>query len=451
MLRARDVLRAGMPGILALATGCFNSEGLDPPLDEIYFPIASATSRDGDFLFVANSNFDLRYNGGTVQAFDLDALDEKLGGCDDEPDCEIRLDDVLVDQGSTIIGSHVSDLVVSESGSRLYVSVRGDRDLTFIDWDPDAGLDCGGSGEAPRCTADHRRGDDTIADRRGEATPPDPMGVVTGSLEDAFGLPAGSGDFVVMAHRLGQVSLFIDGVDENGDEGVLLVDTESDFPEDVVSIRFDPNGGQLWMPSTTGNVVGLAGLAIDAATDPLDAAIFNAGFTQVVGASSFSAGDLRDVVFDPREGFEDVAYLLSRSPEAVFVTHIDRFDPQHLRVGQVIDLGSGPSKLELGAFEYEDTDHLLLFASCFDASEIYVVAPDLGQVVSIVRELSGPFSLSTGSARNRLYVTDFEASVVRIVDLEPLLECLSSDAAHDSCEPRVIGSLGTPKLVSELQ
>src|SRR5215217_5704545 len=78
-----------------LLSGCFGpGEGVEVPKDEIYFPVGLALSRDGnadeapDYLFVVSSDFDLQYNGGAVQSYDLNALSEELPArCVVDADC----------------------------------------------------------------------------------------------------------------------------------------------------------------------------------------------------------------------------------------------------------------------------------------------------------------------------------------------------------------------------
>ncbi|MFO0592574.1 MAG: hypothetical protein U0441_33835 [Polyangiaceae bacterium] len=64
-------------GALAATTaaGCFAlGVGIDPPSDELYYPTALLTSPGRHALYVVNSDFDIQYTGGTVQAIDLDSL-----------------------------------------------------------------------------------------------------------------------------------------------------------------------------------------------------------------------------------------------------------------------------------------------------------------------------------------------------------------------------------------
>jgi hypothetical protein len=68
------VLRLISPVALSLSLcGCIlPGDGPDPPLDQFYFPTGLALNSDATRLYVANSDFDLQYNQGTLLAIDLD-------------------------------------------------------------------------------------------------------------------------------------------------------------------------------------------------------------------------------------------------------------------------------------------------------------------------------------------------------------------------------------------
>ncbi|HVR18280.1 MAG TPA: hypothetical protein VMS65_01245, partial [Polyangiaceae bacterium] len=73
-----------------LLLGCFPpGEGASPPLSKVYFPVGLAVDEDEKFLFIVNSDFDLQYNAGTVQSWDLAALRGKVPRyCESDADCE---------------------------------------------------------------------------------------------------------------------------------------------------------------------------------------------------------------------------------------------------------------------------------------------------------------------------------------------------------------------------
>lgn len=67
--------------VAAVIGSCnLHNPGVSPPSAVLSFPSALALSREATprFLYVANSNFDLRYNAGSLQSYNLEALDRVL-------------------------------------------------------------------------------------------------------------------------------------------------------------------------------------------------------------------------------------------------------------------------------------------------------------------------------------------------------------------------------------
>ena len=71
--------------IAALACGCnLDNEGDEPPAKQLYFTnalalsVPAATGEAPRYLFAANSNYDLRYNAGSVVAIDLDKVAQRV-------------------------------------------------------------------------------------------------------------------------------------------------------------------------------------------------------------------------------------------------------------------------------------------------------------------------------------------------------------------------------------
>jgi hypothetical protein len=237
-----------------LVAGCFPSgEGVDPPPDRsVYFPVGLALDSGNDFLFIANSDFDLQYNAGTVSSWNLNTLNLLLpkacttnADCVDDGDvCDATTADVTPndppsgwcvrgepdgdgdgkpDAGSPCrysgalsaadrqiypgrcgaldprgahfladsveIGSFATDIVyrarppVSERGGveegepgRLFIPVRGDATLHWIDVDAAGNLLCDEQDGA--CGGTHRRGNNpTEENTRGAAMLPEPFGI----------------------------------------------------------------------------------------------------------------------------------------------------------------------------------------------------------------------------------------------------------------------------------
>ncbi len=58
--------------LAATTTDCYSTgDGSAPPLDQLYYPVGLRVSAGGTVLYAVNSDFDLQYNGGTLQSYDL--------------------------------------------------------------------------------------------------------------------------------------------------------------------------------------------------------------------------------------------------------------------------------------------------------------------------------------------------------------------------------------------
>jgi hypothetical protein len=247
-------LRLSMVAIvLGATTGCFPpDEGQEPDPNAIYFPTGvalnpvegpracpqDATTADPKhkWLYVANSDFDLQYNAGTVQALDLDKIDQVIaamnaGAPEPEERCPNKFtafgqefnfgdgpedgkkseSDQFVAPGlckpvptapfitsSVKIGAFATDIRYlkrpdGNGPDMLVVPIRGDRSLHWIDTNPnpenkDAGplLDCG-VGEDGRCDDDHRRGNEPAAENtRNAELPREPFGVAADDRGEAI-------------------------------------------------------------------------------------------------------------------------------------------------------------------------------------------------------------------------------------------------------------------------
>ena len=64
---------AGVIAVGALVPACYSGGGggTNPPTTAFYFPVGLAVSSAGSALYAVNSDFDLQWNGGTLQSYDL--------------------------------------------------------------------------------------------------------------------------------------------------------------------------------------------------------------------------------------------------------------------------------------------------------------------------------------------------------------------------------------------
>jgi DNA-binding beta-propeller fold protein YncE len=236
-LRASRTAAAALSTLAATAllSSCYtDSNGLDPPQEELYYPTNLVVSPGGKALYVTNSDFDLQYNGGTVQVLNLEGLREKARilqkelqtGSGAAAACKTSLDLATNPQSilhpgpcsplalkgfvmeTATIGAFASSAVLVHDPktklARLFVSVRGDPSVTYFDVgndsDPNAVtapagcseanpafcLLCGQSGETKRCGTQHRVGEDATDSIRGLTLPVEPMGIA--ATEDGTAL-----------------------------------------------------------------------------------------------------------------------------------------------------------------------------------------------------------------------------------------------------------------------
>jgi len=234
------------PGLLALAltltsAGCFTSaEGREPDGTRLYFPTGLLVSPGRSTLYVANSDFDLQFSGGSVQALDLAALREAVRVIPERIEAA-RKDETIDDDRSVaavceaaglglngslwlnpgpcsplavepfirsyaFIGAFASGLLLVHqvrpgTQTRLFVPVRGDPSITYFDVQDDRDAELGSftpsfqlscnAGEDGFCADEHRLGRDPDRSLRGIQLPADPVGIAANA----------DGTAIVSAHQ----------------------------------------------------------------------------------------------------------------------------------------------------------------------------------------------------------------------------------------------------------
>ena len=227
---------------LGLAAGCLvGSSGIVPPTKQIYFPTAMVVSPGRTALYVANSDFDLQFNGGTVQALalggsgglrtaartlanELQALVPQAAACasigakpNDEAfqhpgPCTALSVNPFIQRSATIGAFASSATILSRSdgqpGQRLFVAVRGDPSVTFFDVTDDRDpanpvepcgslicLECAATPPSDRCGRSHLIGTDPFTNPRLLILPTEPSGI------DGTAIPVASGDALVVSNE----------------------------------------------------------------------------------------------------------------------------------------------------------------------------------------------------------------------------------------------------------
>ena len=477
----RLILLVALLGCFA-STSCSN-DGTVPPLGRLNFPTSIAAN--GNSLFVANSNFTLKYATGSLQRYDLgQAVQALVDHCGARPAAErdlcgvlpeadpaeieansgfdvIRVPGVLTSE--VLLGSYVSGMSVAPtaSGVRLYMPVRSDANISVVDVDGSGCMSCGDNESScdlsgnvrHECSTEFREADTESAGARDIVLPADPVGITVGDAT-TLGGPEGL-NYVVSAHRGGRASLFID--DPTSGTGPVLVDTLEGLPSELVAVTIDPLTRTAWMPNALEPVVTRVGIALESSAVTESSFLFDAGSLLLSGVDTGNGtGDTRAIALDPRTDVRR-AYVLSRRPRALMVIDLDE-DERFLEVRDLIEVGVGPSRLVVQRFEARD--RTIAFVSCFDSRDVYVLDVDLGRLVGIVRGLGGAFELASsevdvgGETREVLVVSDFSNSIIRVLDLDPMFECLD-DMGYEGetdreCSPEPLGFIGQPNARREL-
>jgi hypothetical protein len=222
---------AGVVAVGASVPACYSGGGggRNPPTTSFYFPVGLAVSYGGSALYAVNSDFDLQWNGGTLQSYDLFQIRRDTAElirantqstsapdiaflipwqahCQDPsntvaPDgtriplgeaCAPPVDSQRYQRDSAVIGAFATDLQLQTAngvaGQRLFAPVRGDATLTWADVGaddkvpPDPSvfkLQCGQDANGGVCDAAHHAGNDPHepGDTRLATMPGEPFGM----------------------------------------------------------------------------------------------------------------------------------------------------------------------------------------------------------------------------------------------------------------------------------
>jgi hypothetical protein len=542
--------------VASCLAGCYSTGDGPDPSTSLYFPVGLAVSPGGHALYVANSDFDLQFNAGTVQAYNLDNIraffspiwsaDSSLASSDlcdtlglganptqilypgicnalnlDAPPAgyvsmpnpngtgdpiakpiarstrigAFATDVLYACQPSddlTMGGTSCSGSAADPRGGRLFVPVRGDPSITYIDVDDDRGdpklqtfrLECGQDGNAGRCADSHRIGIDPGENTRGLKLPAEPFGIAISDRADAIAIshqiPGGAvslitgtgGTVMEVKPRLE----FVTGGLPAGATGI----TALPIPALVSAL-----GSPTLMNYQEGFVVTYRGAAqadVFRFLDDRFAAPARPFLTRV-GAFGFSATpsgiDSRSVAIDRTKSSQRVACEIdaiarakkapkspddctdevdclqkancARIPMSIFVAN--RVPPS-LLIGDVttpnpigssdtlqfydsVPLAQGPSRVVIG--KIKNAAGMLetrVFAVCFDARLIYVYDPVRRRIDGQIRTGRGPHALVMDPVEAIAYIGHFTDSYIGLIDL---------DQSHAGTYASVVATIGAPQ------
>lgn len=438
-IRPMTTMKSACLALLCAAAlfGCTADESeTEPPRHDPYFPTGLEITPSESHLFVINANSDLGYDSGTVQVWDLETLDaivnawldqkEIPAGCEEEllrPGV-LRCDttDDREDVAPFVLGSSVgignfavagAVQPLSNGMTRLFVTVRGDPSVTFIDFDGTR-LDCGGSGDFPRCDAAHRL--DEIRDNADE------LGGLSIEPYSVYVDPIAELGYVTHLTS-GQVTLF--EAPSDGETRPRIADVLTG----------------VWTPSGDTGEVGATGIAARLpgdprglvyassrresriitfrAADPIDPAqppelALGPTFFLPGAVSGGSPGDTRGLAFSP-DG--NLAVFVSRRPPMLYVydtsigeTGVPRNEP----VG-AIELCGQPSQVALADFG----EGLVAYTPCFETGRVQASHIARLERITDTDAGKGPSAIVGAPGRKRVYVANYGEDIVSVIDARP--------------------------------
>ena len=466
--------------VLACAAGlvaCQTEDpGIAPQNNALYFPSSVALDPSGELLYVANANADLRYNGGTVVALDLRKLPDDLStlgavaGCGpdrvDASRWECDISTFVIPQATVRIGDFPGELQLSSDGSRLFVPVRGNNHLLWVDVvrlsgaqpvdlrcndssDQGCGAAAGGDCAQWDCDDRHRV---RVVEGVGALLPSEPFGIllqevaavfvdkdgrrhtwqdgvsgvapncgdtplcVAGVRETECCTPKGAYDHIYLTHLVGgEVSFFTSDA-----SGVVLRDYRGGFFDTSSVLK----GGYALAPSLPGDPHSL--IYVSSRTDSVmgsfvidaDARIVHSRRTAIQAASP--GRDVRGIAFSP--GGEHLYAISQNPPSLVSLDMRPDDDGQPLQaVDWITEVCTEPSVLKLSAHPLypANPQAQLAWVVCFGEAAIFVVDTLRGELVDRVETGAGPNGLVFDPPHQRAFIANFADNTIGVLELNP--------------------------------
>lgn len=385
-----------------LGAGCAQEDaGTPPPTDAFHYPVSLALQPSegvAQTLYVASSNFDLRYNRGTVLAVDLTLLD---------PDAtnESQPLATLIDQqtGHVTIDSFAGMMMLYD-GARLFVPTRSDHRLFAID----------ASGPSMSCVreADSGRPQDcagvSLSKGGTEATDPYAIAAHDGSIYVTHGTRPSSGDSY-----------------ENSMLAKLDPQTLGDLS--FIDIGPAPSEGILDTPSG----LYFTGRAILNASEALRSLVggqvFDAGVTLATGIQEgrglgLSSGG--DRLYVLTRGTRSSSNVPATGPDGLLVVDI-RVDPiTGLARNQVLAFTELPEGASQVAVMPRPGKRDLLAVSCTDSNWVVLYDDELGVMTAAIA-VETPYGIAWSALEEdgmgaRLFVASFGGQSVELIDVPDL-------------------------------
>jgi hypothetical protein len=402
-----------------------SSSDVSPPKFDFYYPtgLAISPTADARFLFVLNANSDLRYDAGTLQVLDLDAIDSAAECTPDERidsqrNCPTTLDggaraSFVIDRSVAKLGNFGSAIAaqpLDDGRIRVFTTVRGDPSITWADFDGQ--LDCGGSGDFPRCGEDHRL-DVLLDDPDFGNLPPEPFVVHADLAGHVFVTHLTSGLVtLVNAPTSGRPPRIHDTIG-----GLFLANSVGSLRAVGVASRNPTDrDGLVYVTSSSEARVATVHVVPGPLIDGAETTRLASGpsFYYAEAATPGLRSDARGIAFDPTG---NRAFLVSREPSELVV--VDTSDlPTGAPRNEVIDAievcgqASTVVVADFGA-------GLTAWLPCFATGQLWIVNVDEMRLDAVIDVGRGPNSVVADPLRHRAYVANYAEDTITVIDADP--------------------------------
>lgn len=388
----------GTVGLLLLGVGCTDYPGPSPPATEVYWPVGVVAHPNGDYVYVANSNFDSAYRvdrGGSILALDATTLAPA--------------------SDAVQVGSFGAELAVvaGQDGApdRLYAAIRGDDQLSVLRIDDGgARLSCP-RGDAPAnglaCAIDGELGTDPF----GLAVVPTDVGWL-----EAIGAP--TPDDVLVVAGLGR-QLALVTCRFGGSNWADCASIQRNIGRGNNGVLYYPPSGRALVTGRATSLLREVDWYLDDQGLPGDLVLTAA----VPVPNALSQIEMRDLALgtDGQTG-----YLTVSRPDGVMSIAMTATDGGDLEVRFLdrIDLDGDPSAIivreeagrEIGYVALRERDEVAVL-DMLSNSVIARIAVESDDATP--QDDAAPYGMTFDPVRQRLYVTLFEASEVIAIDLDP--------------------------------
>ena len=443
--------------LLAMPACMPDTGGVDPPSDRLIYPVGLATTPNDQFLLAVNSNFDLKYNAGTLVALDLSILDQHLAAspdgdglvygtaCGDDGVSTTSRDGqyCFVDDGALIredetlrLGAFASDLQLTPAGDRAVIPVRGDRAILLVDVDEDGPdvLSCG-EGADRRCDTAHK-----VMSNSEHTLPIEPYEVAVLDMEetnaDGSSTPVTLGFATHIAG--GQVSLFsISRGPAGSPVQADLLSVIDGVVGGASGIAANPVAGEVYVAGRSDATPHVAVLEVKSDSEN-GSLTSDPWFSQTdhvsLSAEMYAGTDARGIAVSP-DGKR--AFLATRTPDALI-----KLDMENYEFMDMTTVCLNPSVVTTFNYDEETADPsddtLYAFVLCFYTGQVYIVDTELMQ--SEVRAIgSGPQAIAFDATRKLIYIADFRESNISVLQAVPPFAQLKD------ADGRVV-RIGVPRL-----